>query len=492
VLRFARSHGPFVLADLEGRFALCAAELTPTLRRLSGHGALATGAFLPDGSGEEWCDPQVLRRLKRGSLLRLREQVQPVEPNAYVRFLSHWHSLHKPRTGPSALLEAVQQLQGAPLPVSALFEDILPARVESFSPLELDSLGATGAVVWQGVEQLGGTDGRVALFLADGATRLAGTSRPAPGRLPAAIRDLLERRGACFFHELQRAVGGFAPDLVDALWEMVWAGEITNDTLAPLRSRWLGASGRAGRSRGWPSARGGRAAAAGTEGRWSLWSRIASGIDDSETGRQLAVAETLLERYGVVTREALTAEAVPGGFSAVYPVLRQMEAAGRVRRGYFVAGLGAAQFAQPGADEALRAARQPAGEPRLLLLAATDPANPYGATLPWPEGAGRPQRAARTHVALLDGQLVAAIGRHASSLVTFLPETQAERSRAVRLLAEALAARVDGVRRRALLIAQVDGMPPAESALADEFRSAGFALTARGLLWRARRAQPIE
>ena len=275
--------------------------------------------------------------------------------------------------------------------------------------------------------------------------------------------------------------------MLTALWDLVWAGEVTNDTLAPLRSYLRGVS--RARPRTAPGARAFRSRRAGppgSEGRWSLVSRPATRKAASETQRRAALARALLERHGVLTREAVHAEGVAGGFSAVYEVLKAMEQSGRVRRGYFVAGLGATQFALPGADDRLRSARDPSESPRALSIAATDPANPYGAALAWPEptsgtGAGaRPQRAAGAHVILLDGQLIGYVGRTEKNLVTFLPSQEPERGHAAQALAGALAAVVDDERRRSLLVARIDGDDPGQSPLGPKLLAAGFTATIKG------------
>src|SRR5947207_4808130 len=278
----------------------------------------------------------------------------------------------------------------------------------------------------------------------------------AAGEVAERLRVELRKRGASFFTDLQAATGAFPADLLKALWDLVWAGEVTNDTLAPLRSYLRGAPkeerriphlGRPFRSR--------RIGPPGSEGRWSLLPEPSG----TPTERATALARTLLARHGVVTREAVHAEEIAGGFAAVYPVLKAMEEAGRARRGYFVAGLGGAQFAVPGAEERLRAFREPSAEPLTVVRAATDPANPYGATLPWPrregDGDARAQRSAGAQVVLHDGALVGWLGRGEHNLHTFLPAEEPARSHAARALARALAAQVDSGRRKALLIARV-------------------------------------
>jgi ATP-dependent Lhr-like helicase len=318
------------------------------------------------------------------------------------------------------------------------------------------------------------------------------------------VRALLASRGALFFSDLLAMTGAFQQDLLTAIWDLVWAGEVTNDTLAPLRSFLRGGaeetrSKRAAlRMRGFRSRRVGPP---GSEGRWSLLPHVraqvfaagdgATGgpvgaLGPSETERRAALARSLLERYGVVTREAVHAEGIAGGFSAVYDVLKAMEEAGRVRRGYFVAGLGATQFAAPGAEDRLRSMRERPEAPHVAVLAATDPANPYGAALPWPdrpEGA-RPGRASGAQVVICDGDLIGYLGRAERSLLTFLPAEEPERGHAAGALAAALSHMIESGRRRSLLLGQVDGEPTEKSPLAPHLSKAGFTATSRGFFKR--------
>jgi ATP-dependent Lhr-like helicase len=391
----------------------------------------------------------------------------------------------------------VAQLEGMPLPASALERDILPARVAGYSPRLLDELGAAGEVVWLGLGSLGQDDGRVALFRPDRLPLLLppteGKAGDAPsGWLVDAIRTHLRDRGASFYRDLIAAAAratselGEAPvrerDLLDALWSLVWATEVTNDTFAPLRAlRWPRKGSSQPRHRS--VARMGPPEAAG---RWSL----VAGQPASETERRHAQALRLLDAYGVVTRDSVAAEGLPGGFSAVYPVLREMEERGRVRRGYFVDGLGGAQFCQPAALDRLRAERSDAAGDRrateTLLLAASDPANPYGATLAWPRWSDddrRPlARAAGAYVVLVDGEAALYLERGGKSLQTlpaFADATVA--AAALNALRQLLA---DG-RFRALQIERIDGVPVAESAHAAALADAGFQRAYRGWLLRA-------
>ncbi len=490
VSRYARTHGPFSIEDLAARFGLGTAPVRTTLDRLAAEGRVAFARITPGRSVHEWCDAEVLRSLKRRSLARLRREVEPVEPAALGRFLLDWHGLSRPRAGADALLSVVEQLQGAPLPASVLEASILPARIAHYRPGDLDHLAATGEIVWMGIEPLGPKDGRIALFLADHLPLLAPAKKPAEGDLQARLRALFEQRGAIFFADLVAETHVFAPELLGALWDLVWAGEVTNDTLAPLRSLRAGAdasSTKRAAVRGRTSFRPRRVGPPGSEGRWSLIAR-AGQKPASETSRRAALTRALLDRHGVLTREAVAAEGLEGGFTSIYDVLKAMEQSARVRRGYFVAGLGATQFALPGADDRLRACRDPHGNGRAQVLAATDPANPYGAALPWPddgrEGA-RPQRAAGAQVVLHDGRLLGYLGRTEKDLLTFLPDDFTASSRSAQALAQALAALVDEHARRTLILGRIDGDDPEKSPLGPHLVEAGFSPSSKGWFKRA-------
>ena len=490
VSRYARTHAPFRAEAAASRFGLPIAPVRQALERLAATGRVVEGDFLPGGRTREWSDAEVLRTLKRRSLAKLRKEVEPVEPAALGRFLTEWQGVARPRAGLDAVLSAIEQLQGCPIPASVLEAEVLPARVEGYKPADLDVLCAAGEVMWRGIEPLSGNDGRIALYLADQFRSLAPFSEAAEGDLSGKVRELLATRGALFFSDLAAETGAFAGDLVNALWQLVWSGEATNDTLAPLRSFLSGASSRAQRKtvRG-RSFRSRRAGPPGSEGRWSLLPGLFGKLAPSATERSAALAMALLTRYGVLTREAVHAEGIAGGFSSVYEVLKALEEAGRVRRGYFVTGLGATQFALPGADDRLRALREtPSEQSQTLVIAATDPANPYGAALAWParEGAMLARRAG-AQVILKDGALIAYVGRAERNLLTFLPEAEPERSAAAAAIVEALARPVEIGRRRAVLISTVDGENPSRSPLAPHLSAAGFLPGSRGYLKRALR-----
>jgi ATP-dependent Lhr-like helicase len=378
IARHARTHGPFLPGDVAARLGTGIERVRASLDALVVVGRLTLGEFRPGGIEREWCDPDVLRRIRRRSLAALRKEVEPVEPAAFARFLPAWQGAERPRAGVDALPEAIARLQGSPIPASILETDVLPARVQGFRASDLDAMTAAGELVWIGSGALGSDDGRVTLLFREQAAHLAPApaEEPPVGPLHDAVREHLGHRGASFWPDLVRAAGTADERmLLRTLWELVWAGEVTNDTLAPLRAFVRKTTARRSTSprRPRPGALrlGGPPAGAG---RWSLVADVTGEVPS--TARAHAAAAQLLDRYGVVSREAVLAEGTAGGFAGVYPILRAMEEAGRARRGYFVAGLGAAQFALPGAVDRLRSAREPESDPEVLALAAADPAQP--------------------------------------------------------------------------------------------------------------------
>ncbi|MDQ6882637.1 MAG: DEAD/DEAH box helicase [Candidatus Dormibacteraeota bacterium] len=469
LVRWARTHVPFTSADPAGRWGLSTREVDQTLQRLAGRGDLLAGEFRPGHAGREYCHPDVLRTLRRKSLAALRREVEPVPVEALGRFLPAWHGVGIQAAGIERLAEIVFQLQGHAIPASVLERDALPARMREYRPQLLDQLISMGEVVWMGRGSLGPHDGRIALYLRADAARLIGEPAPAEGDVQARLRAHLQNRGACFFRDLYHAAGqGDEEAVLDALWDMVWAGEVTNDTFLPLRM--LGPRVRRNPRR--PLMRLGPPGAAG---RWSLVSDLLHPTVSS-TEHLHATAGILLQRYGVLTREAALGEGIAGGFAALYPVLRAMEEAGKIRRGYFIDGLGGLQFALPGAVDRLRAARDEEG--KVIALAATDPASPYGTAIPWPPHETRMARAAGAYVVLDGGELRLYLERGGRSLLTVghvtLPHLQA---------LAGTAARVDK-----LEIQSIDGAPVKESPLQDLLREAGFGTTPKGLvLWPERR-----
>jgi ATP-dependent Lhr-like helicase len=484
VSRYGRTHGPFTAAEVARRYAVGEGAIEGVLEELAKAGRIVEGAFRPGGGGREWCEAEVLATLRRRSLARLRRQVEPAEPTALARLVTEWQGVvtgPRPtsRGGPDALLDVVEQIQGAAVPASALETDVLPARLPGYRAGDLDALCAAGEVVWVGVGPLGERDGRVALFLADAVPLLhLPRADPPESELHAALRSHLAHHGASFFTELAAAVPGtLARSVLDALWDLVWAGEVTNDTPGALRAYLRPPSTASRRATRAAAFRSRRQSPPHAVGRWSRLPRPAAGKGAS-TARAKALAEQLLSRHGVLTRPAVMAEGIAGGFSALYPVLKALEEAGRIRRGYFVSGLGGSQFALPGALDRLRAVRESASEdddvPSGAVLAATDPANPYGAALPWPETvSGRAMRAAGVHVIVVDGALSAVVTRGDGEILPVLPEAEPARTRTARGLAAALS-------RWALRSGRTSlgwggtGTPADHAALSEALRGCGF------------------
>ncbi len=474
--RFARTHGPFRTADVARRYGIPAGQVEPALARLADRDELLGGEFHPEGVGPEWCDPRVLRSIKRRTLARLRSEVAPVETATLARFLPAWHGLGERATGTRRLQEVIVQLEGLPLPYRELEAVILPARVSDFRPEMLDELGASGWLVWVGCGSLGARDGKVALYRRERAAALIDEPAP-PEELEELHRALLEhltRRGASFFASLADACAGArTEEVIDALLDLVWAGLVTNDTFQPLRSAG------AGRPR---TARGrARATARLASGRWSLAAELRAGAP-SATECAHARAVKLLERHGIVCREIAALEPIAGGFSATYRVLREMEEAGKVRRGYFVEGLGGAQFAFPGAVDRLRGLRSRADSREATVLSAVDPANPYGWVLPWPtrgdETSSAPRRVAGAVVVLVDGEPALYVPPRARKLVTFPAADDREVAVAAFAALERVAARRRG---RYLRIDEIDGESASTSRFAEPLRAAGFRTAYRGM-----------
>ena len=498
-VRYARTHGPFLAREVAHWLGMGEPPVAARLAALAAEGRLLRGEFRPGGADREFCDAEVLRRIRRRCLAALRQEVEPVPPEALARFLTQWQGVGGRRRGVDALADVVAQLQGAPVAASVLEADVLAGRMTGYKPADLDQLCTSGEVVWVGAGALGAIDGRVRLVFRDQAGLLVPAAEPCEGAVHDVLRNRLRDRGASFWPDLVAAAQAAAvpydtETVLAALWDLVWAGEVTNDSLGPLRARIAGhRSGgtgrqpsragrtppRAGRSRrgrlrlGGISATGPPSAA----GRWSLVEPLLS-PQPAVTESALARAHQLLDRYGVVTRETALGEGAEGGFAGVYPVLKALEERGEARRGYFVAGLGAAQFALPGAVDRLRGTRTPEPDAPPVVLAATDPAQPYGAALAWPESPGRPARTAGAHVVLADGAPLVVLERGGRSLATF---DGAESNRA---WIEAIIGLVKDGRLRKLEIAKVDGQPIRDTPWATRLESAGFTPAYKGMLYR--------
>jgi len=475
--RFARTHGPFRSEEPALRFGLPVGVVEALLAARADSGVLLRGEFRPGGSGREWCDPEVLRSLRQRSLAALRKEVEPVDAGALAGFLPAWQGVGSDARGLDRLFEVIRQLQGVAVPASVLERDVLPARMADYFPRLLDELTAAGEVVWMGAGPLGRDDGKLMLFLRGNAALLrpALTGDRPDGPEHDRLREFLGRRGASFFRELSGTDDKLS---LDALWDLVWAGEVTNDSFAALRAF----AGGGGSTRSRTAKRSGRPRVGSltvlgpprAQGRWSLVETDLPVDEVSATARGHALATALLDRHGVLTREAVRGEGHPGGFAGVYPVLRAMEESGRCRRGYFVAGLGGAQFALPGAVDRLRADRRDdhlkGGGKGPIVLAATDPANAYGLSLPWPVTG--PRRVAGAYIVLLDGLPCLYVEKGAKGLVALRPFDGSWEDAAV----AALGALVSSGRARRLSLERYD------PALEPVLKAAGFIPSPKGLV----------
>jgi ATP-dependent Lhr-like helicase len=479
VRRWARTHGPFPTARLAGRYNV---DPSPALRELEGEGAMVRGELLPEGTEREWCDSEVLRRVRRASLARLRKEVEAADPTQLARFLPSWQNVDAFRragAGPDRLREALVPLQGVALTPKVWEADVLPRRLGAYSPSWLDELCTSGELVWVGAGALGRSDGRVALYFRED-VRLAGpppanVKLEAPaGEVHEAIRERLAA-GPSFWLDLLADLDHPPEELHNALWDLAWSGGVTNDAFAPLRAprlRAVNSPERHGRRFGRrPSVTG-----AAVQGRWSLTEQLFANAP-GPGARLRAQAELMLERYGIVTRETVLAEGIPGGFATLYAELGNLELLGTARRGYFVEGLGGAQFALPGAVERLRSL--PEADGSYLVLAATDPANPYGASLPWPklEGGRRPGRTPGAHLLTCDGEPVVFLERGGRGVLRLKPIQGAELETAMRALAEAVSAG----QLRKLAVEKLDGEPVIGSGHEEALIGAGFSRGPRKL-----------
>ncbi|MFC4377575.1 DEAD/DEAH box helicase [Nocardia halotolerans] len=510
--RYARTHAPFTTAAVAERFGLGSAVAATALHRLLAEKRVVEGEFTPGSAGAEWCDAQVLRRLRRRSLAAARHEVEPVSTAAFGRFLPAWQHVGSGELrGVDGVATVVEQLAGVPVPASAWESLILPMRVRDYSPAMLDELMATGEVVWSGHGAITARDGWIALHLTDqapftlpppddidptdihlnllvalGADLEPVTTTDLP-QLPPTIRG----GGAYFFRQLSDATGLLDDKAVgDALWQLAWAGYVSGDTFAPVRALLSGTARsttahrtprRAPRGRAYlpRPAMPTRAGPPTLAGRWSI---LPERVQDN-TVRAHATADQLIERYGVLTRGSVQNEGVPGGFALMYRVLTEFEDRGRCRRGYFVDTLGGAQFSTTDTVDRLRSFDTDRDTPRTgaaLALAACDPANPYGAALAWPkgdaEGGHRPGRKAGALVVLVGGELVLYLERGGKTLLSFTEDIGLRRTAAM-----ALAGLVRERRVESLVIDKINGDTVHGNTFVDVLVEAGFAMTPRGL-----------
>jgi ATP-dependent Lhr-like helicase len=468
--RFARTHGPFTTGELRARYLVDPAS---ALKELEASGSLVRGELRPGGTEREWCDTDVLRRLRRASLAVLRKEIEAADQSQLARFAPSWQGVDRhPAAGAGIdrLREVLIPLQGLALPVAVWESDVLPRRCGAYSPSWLDQLCASGELVWTGAGASGRSSGKVALWFRDDAPAIGPVVVKGDG--PAGPEhDLIRARIAaspCFFTDLLAEVALTPEEIQETLWDLVWAGEVTNDAWAPLRAPRL-ALARATKDRDRPTTRPGRrfgstrrgaGAAAQVSGRWSLTSTIFGEQAVAQIADQRrTVAELLLERHGIVTRETVLAEGVPGGFSALYSAFADLETLGVCRRGYFIENLGGAQFALPGAVERLRGQKD--GDETGTVLAATDPAQVYGAALPWPKRPGddtsapsrRPSRTAGAHVVNVGGEPILYVERSGKGLQTLVDGGDHR----IPIAVDALAVFIRGGRGRRLSIERVDG-----------------------------------
>ncbi|MCT2225903.1 ATP-dependent helicase [Microbacterium paraoxydans] len=495
VARHARTHGPFTTASVAERFGLGTAVARHTLQRLETNGRLTSGYFLPTaaGSGDdiEWCDTEVLRRLRMRSLAAIRGSVEPVSPEAYARFLPDWQHLGRPLEGIDGVLTVIEQFAGVPIPASAWESLVLPSRVRDYTPAMLDELTAAGEVIWSGHGTLPGRDGWVSLHPAD----LAPFTLPDPDAeiaaesLEARLLAALAAGGAYFAAQLKEMTGAEnEQSVLEALWSLTWSGHVTNDTFAPIRSLLTGGSQahkvkrRAPRARTYRGMSLTRTAPRPTSigGRWSLLPEV----ETDPARRATVTAGLLLDRYGVVTRGAVQSEGVPGGFAQAYRVLAGFEEAGHCRRGYVIEKLGAAQFAASATVDRLRTYAGLADPPprKAVTLAATDPANPYGAALGWPKLEGvshRPGRKAGGLVVLVDGALALSLERGGRTVLCFTDDEEVLQAAAADLATTARDRRLD-----TLTVEKVNGEGVYGTILGRALQEAGFVQTPRGFTLR--------
>jgi ATP-dependent helicase Lhr and Lhr-like helicase len=478
VQKFAKSHGPFAANQIATRYRIGVATVVGALGSLCARGFVVEGAFLPGGRGQEYCDVGVLRRLKRASLAKLRAQIEPVEHDVYARFLLAHQAVTNKLRGLDGVLTTLSQLQGVYLPLTVWLDEVLPQRVSDFSGSDLDALCSAGELVWQA--KGAGADVRVAFYLTDEFSALADPVTAGEGEQYDSLRAVL-RAGALFFPDIVARCGGSRIDVQRALLELMAGGELTNDTLLPLRGkRKPERNARAMHARSTFRSR--RQSSEGVEGRWSLLPTL---LEAHSTQRVQARVDQLVRQFGVVTKEAVRAAATPGGFQATYPILKLLEEGGKLRRGYFIEGLGATQFALPGAETRLRSYRRPEPEAAPVVLAALDPANPFGVALPWPNFTTvRPARANKCHVVVHEGQLLAYVASEGRSIHLNPALVNANAQDRMRHTIRALVAHFERSRHKVWALQRVDEQAAVGSVWAALLVELGFEPSSKGFYYR--------
>tara|TARA_Y100001934_G_scaffold279502_3_gene383509 strand:+ start:3884 stop:8452 length:4569 start_codon:yes stop_codon:yes gene_type:complete len=516
-LRYARTRGPFTLREIAARFDLRGAQLEAPLALAVTSGQLVHGEISPRAGAPEWCDVDILRRLKRATLAKLRAQVAPVDASNLARFLPSWHGIgERGPAGIERVAEVIEQLEGVSLPWRVWHDAVLPARIPGFRLDDLERLCASGGVVWVGAGASGAKDLKVAFYLrehvplllpepaetyvsggefADGEMATNEGSDPDSTGDPdyataVAVLAQLREHGACFQTELElRLPGTASADVNVALRLLVRDGLVTNDTLAPLRHYGARSGGKGGRARSGFGRTGARMGSRRPSlvqglsgGRWSALPLSATTDAGLATEAAVEWTQILLARYGIVTREMALAAEVPDGFKRVYPVLKRMEESGRVRRGFFVEGLSGAQFALPGVVDRLREEAEMGLRPSMhvRVLAASDPANPFGAVLRWPtiQGGAKLRRVSGAWVGLVDASLVFYYTASSRTLWTPINEATDERLGAA---LHALSRSDIGRKNRLLVVQTVNGVDARESAFADVLANVGFVRDYRGM-----------
>lgn len=510
VNRYARSRGPFTAAELAESFGLGHSTALAAIQGSLSQKVVVEGHFRTGIEGAEYCASEVLRKIRSRSLAQARAEAEPVSASTFARFLPEWLGVaaigeHPQLSGADGVFQVLEQLAGVRLPASAWETLVLPSRVGDYQPGMLDELTASGEIRILGAGVAAAKDPWIMLLPADYAAELAPEQlEPALSPLQEQVIQVLGQGGGFYFADLLEQLAVPAAELKDALWTLVDAGLVTPDSFAAIRARLSGtatkgAAHRASRRPTRGRLRMGRTSFAQSQhqatpsdmlGRWSL----AVQPSTDATSRSVAHGEAWLDRYGVVTRGSIVAEDVLGGFALAYKVLSRFEENGRALRGYLIEGLGAAQFSTPAIVDRLRGLANspdltgwPSGTdyPRTYVLAATDPANPYGAALPWPDTDLRPTRAAGALVVLVDGLLLAHLTRGGRTLNLFfddLPTGIGESSEQLASrVVDALGAYVAQGRLTRLVVEKINGESVFDSPFLGTFKATSATITPKGL-----------